>query len=701
MTHCLRSLSVCASAAFVSVLLACAHAPAALPKSSVLAGKDGAPAIVIDGRSHLPVFYSAAAPTESALAGLRTARGAGVPFCSFSLPLDGFASEAEAARILDDFLQAAPTGYYYLRVSLEPPPGWLDTHPTEAITLANGERLPIPSPVSEAWREEATTRLRARLREIIRGPHAQQLLGVCLVALQEGAWSYPPQDNFADYSPAAQAAFQRWLRRQHPTDARLQKAWNRPEISFDTVPIPSQEALQATGWGLFRDPVRDRPVLDYVRFLNESIAETVAHFARVVKQETQGRALVGIPYGHTFELDAGHHALASLLKCPDIDLLHLSFSRFEYNIGQPAHFPGPVDSVALHGKLAILEDEAQPGIDRRPLTECARRNAALAATHRCGFSFLDPQGDGRWNVPDFWGTAPLLLRLEAESRGEPRLSPEIAVLVDEGAIDALGNPASPFLRTAFSEWRSALDRLGAPVGWYLQEDAERLPRSVKLAIFLNPFSLTGPQRRTVDRLLSRGGTVVWTYAPGILQPDGLSWDAVRDVTGIALEPRAEQTLESAALAPIPGEILLGEAAWPPAVVVTDSDAHVLARYKSTGETCVAAKPHGRGVVVYTALPALPRPLLRWICERTGVHLYHDQPAMTGLIGNMLVVHTDTGGPVHFQWPQEAAVAARIVPSRPIPHSLTKGAWIDSLPPQTTVVYRLQDAAITDSPSSDR
>ena len=79
------------------------------------------------------------------------------------------------------------------------------------------------------------------------------------------------------------------------------------------------------------------------RYQSELTADTIAMFARAAKEATEGRSLVGAFYGYTMELsnngpralaNSGHLALAKLLECPDLDMIHAPISYFERGIGQ-------------------------------------------------------------------------------------------------------------------------------------------------------------------------------------------------------------------------------------------------------------------------------------------------------------------------------------------------------------------------------
>jgi hypothetical protein len=121
--------------------------------------------------------------------------------------------------------------------------------------------------------------------------------------------------------------------------------------------------------------------------------------------------------------------------------------------------------------------------------------------------------------------------------------------------------------------------------------------------------------------------------------------------------------------------------------VTDPDVEPLATYAETGEVCAAMRRLRSGAVVYTGLPRLPRGVLRYICERSGVHLYRDTPGMTAVLGEYLVIHTSNAREHEFRWPVKCATVERVLPYRRTPLRRDVKNWTDKLPGRYTAVYR--------------
>lgn len=690
-----------------------------LPHCKVLSGVKGGPAILVNGRPYSPLFLAVNnqfGRDEILLSELREAAAAGIALYSINLTLDWDESSDDALDTLDRFSAAHPEGYFYLRVWLGPSRSWMESHAGESITKADGTTIPWPSLASAVWREEASRRLTDRIRQISEGPNADKFMGVCITYLQTGEWFYPDTDEFMDYSNANQAAFRAWLKRKYINDKGLRRAWKDDGVSIGAALIPGPELRDAAALGPFRDPALHRAAMDFHQFQSDHVADTIAHFAGVVKRASRGRLLAGAFYGYTMELNnngpralanSGHLSFARLLACPDLDLIHSPYSYLERGLGEPGHFHLPLDSAPLHNKLVIIEEDSQTHLAQpvspvpnepgqlgatKSLDETLslnRRNIANALTHRCGMWYFDLLSDGRWIGKEFWASAPLTRRLFAVTRDDPLFRPEVAFAVDEAGVHLLRATTSPYLLESLSRWRQELARIGAPVGYYLQSDLARLPDSVRVLVLPNAFTLDENQRRAISRVLARGGTVVYSFAPDIWGPNGADPKRVGDSTGMSvailsaqgpIAVRSEVTEES---------WKLDAESWELRFAIAESDLlHPIARYIESGMPATAATPRGGGIVVYTAVPRLPVGILRWICANSGVHLYRDTPGMTARFGPYLAIHTDEQGTHRMSLPSKVKGVERIVPaSRGQAFAETSG-WSDTLPANTTAIYRI-------------
>lgn len=695
-----------------------AHA-ASLPVCRVLPTALGGPGLAINGKTVSPLFFCANnqfGRDDVLLQELKLAADTGVPLFAFNVPLD-WDGDANPEAVLDTFCPMHPTGYFYVRVWLGGSKRWIDAHPTTAMLRPDGTPAPWVSPASKEWRDEASKLLEQCLRRILNSPYADRFVGVHLSAQMNGEWFYPETNDFLDYSQVNAAGFRAWLKKQYLNDKALRRAWGTDSVSLSNATVPAPDLRDAAAWGPFRDPVTHRPAIDYERYISDLIADNIAHFARIVKQVTRGRALAGTFYGYTMELNgiapraiahSGHLSFGKLLNCPDIDLIHAPYSYLDRELGKPGHMHLPLDSAPLHGKLVVIEEDSRSHL-AKPVPEenlaagnmtiattldemfaTNRRNIANALTHRAGMWYFDVLADGRWNDREFWASTSLTRRLFAEARTPGLFQPQVALVVDEDSIPLLSDMTHPYLLESLSLWRAELDSLGTPVGYYLQSDLPRLPESIHVLILANAYAMTEPERRAVEKYLGRGGTVVWTFAPDVWGALGADILRIGAVTGLNVAVQDSN-------GPIHIKSDVTSEAWQLPEnwklrfeVTSEENIHVIARYEGRGTVAAAATPWKGGISVYTALPRLPVGVLQWIGKNSAVHFYRDTPGMTGIFGHYLVIHTSNARRHVLQLPYKAQRVERIVPFDHVPVAGESSTWQDDLPANTTAIYSITE-----------
>ena len=688
-----------------------------MPACRVLSGPKGGPGIIINSKTVSPLFFCANNQfkrDDILVNELKLAADAGIPLFSFNVPLAWDGAD-DLDQVLDTFCPAHPTGYFYVRVWLGASKAWLDAHPSAAMARPDGATMRWVSPASAEWRNDAARLLKECIDRIAAGPYADRFVGVHLAAQQCGEWFYPETNEFLDYSQANADAFRAWLKKQYINDKGLRRAWGDESASLQSAAIPMPDAREATAWGPFRDPVKQRPAMDYQQYSNELIAGDIAFFAKAAKAAMKGRGLVGAFYGYTLEVggiaprslaQSGHLALGALLQCPDIDMIHAPYSYFERELGSPAHMHLPLDSVPLHGKLVVIEEDSRTHAAQHvpedalaagnvsiattldeTLAAC-RRNAANMLTHRAGLWYFDVLSDGRWNDKEFWASAPLTRRLFAEARTPDLFQPQVAFVVDEDSVHTMHANTYPYLLESLSMWRHELDRIGTPVGYYLQSDLPRLPDSIHVLILANAFIINDDERRAIDKFLAKGGTVVWTFAPDVWGGAGADLARISAITGmdIALHDGGGPLRIASDVTAEKWE--LGED-WKLRFKVTSTEnVQAIAHYEGSSAVAVAATPLKGGISVYTAVPRLPVGILRWIGTNTFVHFYRDTPGMTGLFGPYLVAHTSDARLHTFKLPEKVRSVERVVPFDSIPVASDANMWQDDLPANTTAIYRI-------------
>ena len=131
---------------------------------------------------------------------------------------------------------------------------------------------------------------------------------------------------------------------------------------------------------------RDGRWPDYAAFSSDLVAQAITGLAGAVKTLSEGRLLVAVSYGYTLEFatrnDSGHLALARVLASPDIDILAGPNSYTGRGAGSPGAFGAPIDSVALHGKLWLVEDDTKTFLAADETPDTYNPKIAAARTRR-------------------------------------------------------------------------------------------------------------------------------------------------------------------------------------------------------------------------------------------------------------------------------------------------------------------------------
>ncbi|MFW6438382.1 MAG: beta-galactosidase, partial [Armatimonadota bacterium] len=444
---------------------------------------------------------------------------------------------------------------------------WLDEHEEELAQTEDGSTDvgiyhhggSAISLASEVWREESGDALRRFVEHCQSASYSSRIIGYLPasgVSWEWQHWSSVGDFEPTDYSEPMQEAFRRWVSERYETEEALREAWQMPEITFNTVAIPSVEERDAADHMLFRDPSDGRYVIDFYLFYQDVMADGILHYFDIVKRASNGEALVGTYYGYVITMlggarragDAGHMALSNVIES---DLCDFLLSPWDYSlreVGQPTAIMSAVGSVLAHGKLWGMESDLRTHLVTDPLqrrhgapdhlagtVSQLRRAFASAATKGLavrwydfsnGWISSDPRQAqviehlrdiaGRWVE---WDRAP-------DQDG-------IAVVVDEDTPAAYLSHEIQAMQWLVSRQKSVFDRVGAPWSVYLLDDvvAGRVPK-MRAYFFLNCFEMTDEERAYIDQeLKSDGRTLTWFYAPGYIDED-LDVARISELTGM-------------------------------------------------------------------------------------------------------------------------------------------------------------------------
>ncbi len=604
-------------------------------------------------------------------------------------------------------LAVRPESYFIIGIDLRPNPAWLRAHP-EALMLDGFGRHPqevqgepgIVSMAAQTYRQDCLKFLDAFFSFLKNKEYAGRIVGYHPWACSQldshmgGIAANNMIDDrsklaFGDFHPDAIALYRQWLRQKyHDDETLLRRTWNKPDATFATAAPTLAElwAPDASG-GVFRDPRQHQSAIDYIEFFPTLLGGWQAELAGCIKRKTDRNALVLIHYGAVFatlrngqpsgsRLHVQNYDLADLLNNPDIDG-YIYAPKYEMrHAGDPYVLYLPLDSIALHGRLGLADNDERT-FSASGLYHGKHRGVAESqAVMRRDIGFHLIKNGGAW-LADMgqrnnreWhdGDAPWYARKEVAEAihatcevfrrelDRPRQSgAEIAVFT------SLSSPrfedpllAVPVYYNLIERmYQNDLHRLGAPFDTYLMSDLANpgLKQDYKLYIFLNAFYLTSAERRAVEALKSNGHTLLWFYAPGYVTDNGLNADASGTLTGIGLiaDIQAKQiptmkfvTAPPKNFAPLAQREYraetYGDNSWSrlhPAAIspnfhaVEEPGVRVLAR-DPAGQPALVWKKFKDWNSVYCAVPYLDSMALRALAQEANCNIYsEDDVFMTG------------------------------------------------------------------------
>ncbi len=564
---------------------------------------------------------------------------------------------------------------------------WRAENPDELILFGNGERTAAnfagggamcsyESVASEKWRQDTAGALEKIVEHIRESDYADHIFGYALTGMQTEEWYHyvPSGPSLGDFSRPNTLAFQRWLTAKYGTVEALRQAWADPTVTFETAKVPTKKEREGEPAGTFLDPARQMKAIDFHRFHNEIVAETIDYFAAVAKRVFGGRKVVGAFYGYMFEANAdpaqGHQAMGKLLQSPNLDYIMVTASYGSRGLGDGADYVrSQATSVALHNKLWYHDNDSVsylyrqvmrkslPGLsneqientalllgapkDERQTTWLWRRSAGFVLGWGFYGSLFDLHG-GYFHDPVLMAEVARHYKMFDDAKRQDRRScAQILMVSDElsaayPVYDGIWEDRN-ILPVNLHDPQPIFCKIGAPHDSILTDDLARVNiNQYKVVVFLNPYHLTDAQRRLIhDRVLRGGRTAVWCYAPGLFNGGKMSVEAMEELTGIKIAPAKDEKR----IAPMIGladgnHPLLGvlraagltsmghDRAACQLFSVDDPAAIVLGTLPGGTEATFAVKSQSDWTSVYTITAKLPAAAWRALARYAGVHIYN-------------------------------------------------------------------------------
>ena len=126
-------------------------------------------------------------------------------------------------------------------------------------------------------------------------PYASKIVGYGFSGEMDGQWHmYAPYSGrgtkvgMVDYSPVMLEYFRAYLRSKYQTEAALQKAWKRPDVTFETAVIPGYD--ERVGENFFVS----KAASDYAEAYAKAEVELIAALSKTAKDTLKRKALIWV-----------------------------------------------------------------------------------------------------------------------------------------------------------------------------------------------------------------------------------------------------------------------------------------------------------------------------------------------------------------------------------------------------------------------
>ena len=419
------------------------------------------------------------------------------------------------------------------------------------------------------------------------------------------------------------------------------RAWCKKNGLPEPADIPAISVRnRASHANFLRDPKSDKMAVDYWRFCNQAIADTILEFASITRKIIKDHAQIGCFYGYILEksnsnlVSCGHLDFERVLDSPDIDFLispgtYTSARR----IGGGSGFLIPHGTAAVRGKRLLHECDQRthtynpwltPDITLRMSTAWPdeastvaglKREASLGLIKRTNLWWFDMWGEF-YQGEAVMNTLGDIRRIWTGYAGASAKDVcEIAMIVDPDSTYYLNQDHKdvPEINLGI---RNKLNLVGAPFEVYSFNDIPKIKNfaQYKLVIFTSLFHLT-PEKKAILRkhVLKNGRTVLWLGPAGIIDDETYDPENCRKLTGHAVD---------------------------------DADTSPLKR------------KNWNSVLIRDYRKVTPA-LLKAMAEQAGVLLYTKREWPVYAEGNLLAVHTADGGKEEICVPMKSGTATEL------------------------------------------
>lgn len=626
-----------------------------------VAPHNGRSVIFINGKPMAPLMYSGTEHSRETWAGLpRKSIGEFSKlgyeiiqtdmWLKYSLRPDGTLDLDGIRRQLAGILEIHPDAKIVVRINVSAPRWWLEQNPAEACKTTaaitekdvfGGNRA--ESLASGKYAAFAGKHLKQFLVELEKTPEGDRVMGFHIGGGVYGEWHYYGIYNEPDASEPMRQKFVAFAKDRHGSLRQINAAWKTSFESLDDIVVPSFERRYEVSDGDFRDPQRDRYVMDYYQCQQATVSALVNGLAKLTKETWSRPAVVGLFFGYfhggwTVGAQASQFDIKTLFRSPYVDYFSGPFAS--RNMHGSGVFRTLADSVVLNGKVWISEHDGGthlghvgevtfPDLPRNEAESIARmrRNFMYCLTDNAGqwwYDFGPKNRSGWWSTPAMLAEAGSLLALANTALERPYEKPsEVLVVHDMEAFNLMRPAKADRLTPKITEaMTDSLLGTGAALDRIFLMDLDRVDLSpYKLIIFGNTFLLNDARRVLIqERVMSAGRSVVFMSGAGYSDGRENSTTAMSNLMGI----RVDKTTDTGTsiTATVGNETFeLDARGVTSRFQVTDAEARTLGVYPSGGAAAAVKDVRGCRVYYFGVPLKAPLPFFKTLLREAGVRVW--------------------------------------------------------------------------------
>ncbi|MCD6321632.1 MAG: beta-galactosidase [Clostridiales bacterium] len=609
-----------------------------------------------------------------------------------------------------------PDAKVFLRYHTTPPKWWNLKNLDELVDFADqpvGPEKKLPgfqryliqdlsavyrhSFASKKWLNDSSRMLKRFLNELSKTEEGASLAGLQPATGVYGEhhyWAF--MEHEPDTGLRMNEAFREYLKDKYITVDNLKSAWSNNLVDFDSALVPDIPARLGNLDGIFRDPQKERNVIDYYSCQHQLVADSVVHFCKLIKDNWPSQIITGAFYGYYISVfgrsaAGGHLSEQTILESPYIDCLcgPQGYDKNLRNLGGSGSSRGMLESAMLHGKL-WLDEMDQPvhtgtvmgGMPVYPTYESKqilRRNSLFPITHGGGLWYYDfgPHNYSGWWLHSEYKIEITKLKNIIDSKMTKNYdNPAQTLLVFDTTVfkhTSINSRLDPFTDAAcINNALPMAQKSGAALDTIYLSDIENIdPDKYKCIVFMNSFVLTPAQKKFIKGTLYKNSRhIVWFYAPGYIDGDHASVDNISDITELDIEkitvnsvPAITHNRISYDMYPVYDRLYKTPSEYPTIDLFIE---------KGSGQPLLIENKKVNYTIWFSSIPFTIPEIFTYVFKKAGVHIFCDSADSLTAGSDILSVHTEKGGHRIITLPNGNLIDTVLTPAETILIDYTTG-----------------------------